>query len=184
MSCSIYSRSLCMWNAVAAKWLWRSSCSWGVFKKVWRNPESKRTSKLVSNRRREIRNSVLSTPSRKPIQLCLHIDNYHTESFVFKFNLTSFATQRRITILGHAYIQRSIRFAMWEQLHNSQTYAFQIDFCAVEIWHVYVDIQCGTCKFLAFIEAIVGSHCNCWISLLDVVHFGFQIWLFVGWQML
>lgn len=45
----------------------------------------------------EILNNVPSTPSGKPIQLCLHIDNYHTESFVFKFNLTSFATHRRIT---------------------------------------------------------------------------------------
>lgn len=62
------------------KWLWRSWCACGIRKIV-----------------REIPNNVPSTPSGKPIQLCLHIDKYHTKSFVFKFNLTSFATHRRIT---------------------------------------------------------------------------------------
>lgn len=63
---------------IVRKWLWQSWCACGVLKIF-----------------REIVNSVRSTPSGKPIQLCLHIDNYRTESFVFKFNLTSFATHRR-----------------------------------------------------------------------------------------
>lgn len=52
-----------------------------------------------------MQNNVLSlTPPHKcktHTQLCLHIDNYHTKSFVFKSNLTSFTTHHHITNSGH-----------------------------------------------------------------------------------
>lgn len=180
---------------VCAAWklLWRSWHAWCMWcyycseilwlRKAKRNEKTNIDIVVVGrstegdNRKVEWRTmfSSSSTPSSgKPLtQLCLHIDNYHTESFVSKSNLTSFTTHRHITNSGHTHTY----------ILASSNFYFKYIFNPYSRWTI--EIRQVLCRFSGLVWYTYKISCNHWCNCERLWFYYFCIYFFLllNWWM-